>query len=82
MRSATGSQARSAWARLPGGPWEALPDGWTYEWGSHAPCFGLFGVDHERGVRWSGRDSIGDDSAGAYRQMISGLRRGDRSELA
>jgi beta-glucosidase/6-phospho-beta-glucosidase/beta-galactosidase len=59
---------------------------WTladnYEWGSYEPRFGLFGVDRERGVRWSDRDSMGDDSAGAYGRLISGLRRGDRSVLA
>lgn len=59
---------------------------WTladnYEWGSYEPRFGLFGVDRERGVRWSDRDSMGDDSAGAYGRIISGLRSGDRSVLA
>jgi beta-glucosidase len=58
---------------------------WTladnYEWGSYEPRFGLFGVDRERGGRWSDHDSLGDDSAGAYGQIISGLRRGDRSVL-
>jgi beta-glucosidase/6-phospho-beta-glucosidase/beta-galactosidase len=59
---------------------------WTladnYEWGSYEPRFGLFGVDRERGVRWSDDDSMGDDSAGAYGRIISGLRQGDRCVLA
>lgn len=58
---------------------------WTladnYEWGSYAPRFGLFGVDRERGIRWSDKDSMGHDSAAAYRRIIDGLRAGDRSVL-
>jgi beta-glucosidase len=56
---------------------------WTladnYEWGSYEPRFGLFGVDRERGVRWSDTDSFGGDAAGTYRRIIDGLRAGDRS---
>jgi beta-glucosidase len=58
---------------------------WTladnYEWGTYAPRFGLFGVDRERGLRWSDRDSMGQDAAAAYRRIIEGLREGDRSVL-
>lgn len=58
---------------------------WTladnYEWGSYAPRFGLFGVDRDRGGRWSDRDSMGQDAAAAYRRIIEGLREGDRSVL-
>jgi beta-glucosidase/6-phospho-beta-glucosidase/beta-galactosidase len=58
---------------------------WTladnYEWGTYEPRFGIFGVDRERGVRWSERDSMGNDSAAAYRRIIEGLREGDRSVL-
>jgi 6-phospho-beta-galactosidase len=58
---------------------------WTladnYEWGSYEPRFGLYGVDRERGVRWSERDSMGEDAAQTYRRLISGLREGDRSVL-
>ncbi len=54
---------------------------WTlfdnYEWGSYEPRFGLFGVDREGGeVRRLGRDSMGDDAAGAYRDIVSALRSG------
>ena len=51
----------------------------NYEWGSYEPRFGLFGVDRERGVRWSEHDAMGDDAAGAFRRIIEGLRAGDRS---
>ena len=58
---------------------------WTladnYEWGSFEPRFGLYGVDRERGVRWSSVDSLGGDAAGTYRRIVEGLRAGDRSEL-
>lgn len=58
---------------------------WTladnYEWGSYEPRFGLYGVDRERGGRWSPLDSMGHDAAGAYRRIIAGLRAGDRHVL-
>jgi 6-phospho-beta-galactosidase len=58
---------------------------WTladnYEWGTFEPRFGLFGVDRDRGLRWSNLDSMGRDAAGAYRRIIEGLRSGDRSVL-
>jgi len=58
---------------------------WTladnYEWGSYAPRFGIFGMDRERGVRWSDKDSMGDDAAAAYRRIIEALRAGDRSAV-
>ncbi len=56
----------------------------NYEWGSYEPRFGLFGVDRrrgERGMRWLDTDALGDDSAGASRDIIAGLRAGDRSVL-
>ena len=56
----------------------------NYEWGSYQPRFGLYGVDRhrgERGFRWLETDSLGDDAAGTYRRIITGLRAGDRSEL-
>jgi beta-glucosidase len=56
----------------------------NYEWGSYEPRFGLHGVDRHRGehgARWLEVDSMGDDSAAAYRRIIAGLRRGDRSVL-
>lgn len=53
----------------------------NYEWGSYEPRFGLFGVDRERGLAWSQRDSMGGDAAGTYRRLIEGLRAGDRSVL-
>ena len=58
---------------------------WTladcYEWGSYEPRFGLYGIDRERGCRWSDLDSMGVDAAGAYRRLAEGLRAGDRSVL-
>lgn len=54
----------------------------NYEWGSYEPRFGLFGVDRARGLRWSDRDSMGDDAAGAYRRLIEAIRAGDREALA
>ncbi|MDQ4068223.1 MAG: family 1 glycosylhydrolase [Actinomycetota bacterium] len=58
---------------------------WTladcYEWGSYEPRFGLYGVDRERGGRWSDVDSMGGDAAGAYRRLACALRQGDRSLL-
>jgi beta-glucosidase len=58
---------------------------WTladcYEWGSYEPRFGLYGIDRERGCRWSDLDSMGADAAGAYRRLADGLRAGDRSVL-
>ncbi|MGI8808655.1 MAG: family 1 glycosylhydrolase [Acidimicrobiales bacterium] len=58
---------------------------WTladcYEWGSYEPRFGLYGVDRERGARWSDLDSMGADAAGAYRRLAEALRAGDRSVL-
>ncbi len=58
---------------------------WTladcYEWGSYEPRFGLYGVDRDRGGRWSDLDSMGGDAAGAYRRLADGLRAGDRSVL-
>lgn len=64
-----------------GGYWHwTLAD--NYEWGSYEPRFGLYGVDRERGLRWSNLDSMGTDAARAYRRLSSGLRQGDRSVLA
>jgi beta-glucosidase/6-phospho-beta-glucosidase/beta-galactosidase len=63
-----------------GGYWHwTLAD--NYEWGSYEPRFGLYGVDRERGLRWSDLDSMGVDAAGAYRRLANGLRQGDRSVL-
>ncbi|MGO8876090.1 MAG: family 1 glycosylhydrolase [Acidimicrobiales bacterium] len=53
----------------------------NYEWGSYEPRFGLYGVDRERSIRWSECDSMGKDSAGAYRRLVEGLRAGDDSVL-
>ncbi|MGH9078752.1 MAG: family 1 glycosylhydrolase [Acidimicrobiales bacterium] len=57
----------------------------NYEWGSYQPRFGLFGIDRHRGehgTTWLDTDALGDDAAGAYRGIISGLRAGDRSVLS
>jgi hypothetical protein len=69
---------------------EGLPIGaylhWSltdnYEWGSYQPRFGIHGVDRERGAKILPTDSMGRDSAAAYRRLIEGLRAGDRSVLA
>ena len=56
----------------------------NYEWGSYEPRFGLHGIDRHRsghGMRWLETDALGDDSAGAYRDIIAGLRAGDRGVL-
>lgn len=56
----------------------------NYEWGSYEPRFGLFGIDRDRGdgdAAWLDKDSMGDDSASAYGQVVAGLRSGDRSVL-
>jgi beta-glucosidase/6-phospho-beta-glucosidase/beta-galactosidase len=53
----------------------------NYEWGSYEPRFGIHGVDRERNNRVLDTDSMGRDSAGAYRRLIEGLRAGDRSVL-
>ncbi|HXW39499.1 MAG TPA: family 1 glycosylhydrolase [Acidimicrobiales bacterium] len=55
----------------------------NYEWGSYEPCFGLYGLDRRgrSGIEWMATDALGDDSAGVYRDVIAGLRRGDRSVL-
>jgi len=57
---------------------------WTladnYEWGSYEPRFGLYGIARAgHGMEWCDLDSMGDDSAGAYRRIIEGLRAGDRA---
>lgn len=57
----------------------------NYEWGSYEPRLGIFGLDRERGdehgPRWLDLDSGGWDSAGAFRRLVTGLRKGDRSVL-
>ncbi|MGD0594539.1 MAG: family 1 glycosylhydrolase [Acidimicrobiales bacterium] len=54
----------------------------NYEWGSYEPRFGIYGIDRERSCRWDELDSMGKDSAGAYRRIIEGLRAGDTSVLS
>jgi beta-glucosidase/6-phospho-beta-glucosidase/beta-galactosidase len=51
----------------------------NYEWGSYEPRFGLYGIDRERGLRWSKLDSMGADAAATYRRIADGLRAGDTS---
>ncbi len=53
----------------------------NYEWGSYQPRFGIYGVDRERGTRVLDTDATGVDAAGTYRQVIEGVRAGDRSVL-
>jgi beta-glucosidase len=56
----------------------------NYEWGSYEPCFGLHGFDRlgvDDGTGWQEGDALGDDAAGTYRRIITGLRAGDRSSL-
>jgi beta-glucosidase/6-phospho-beta-glucosidase/beta-galactosidase len=52
---------------------------WTlgdnYEWGSYEPRFGIYATErHGDRVTWSDHDSMGDDAAGAYRDLIARLR--------
>jgi beta-glucosidase len=53
----------------------------NYEWGSYEPRFGIHGVDRERNNRVLDTDSMGRDSASAYKRLIEGLRTADRSVL-
>jgi beta-glucosidase len=48
-----------------------LYDNW--EWGSYEPRFGLYATDRPSGRRLP-LDSMGDDAAGAYRDIIAALR--------
>ncbi len=51
----------------------------NYEWGSYEPRFGIFGIDRvrgPRGFRWLDTDAMGQDSAGAYRRIITWARQG------
>ncbi len=51
----------------------------NYEWGTFEPRFGLHGMDRDRagpGRGWMETDAVGDDSPGAYRRIIDGLRSG------
>ena len=50
----------------------------NYEWGSYEPRFGLYGIDRERGLRWSDSDSMGAPAAATYAEIIAGLKAGDR----
>jgi beta-glucosidase/6-phospho-beta-glucosidase/beta-galactosidase len=51
---------------------------WTlydnYEWGSYQPRYGLYAIDRRRGCTRLERDSMGDDSAGAYKAIIDAMR--------
>jgi beta-glucosidase len=82
LRANLGAILEAVEAGVPvGGYWHwSLVD--NYEWGSYEPRFGLYGVDRERGLRWSELDSMGHDAAGAYRDLIAALRAGDRSAFA
>jgi beta-glucosidase/6-phospho-beta-glucosidase/beta-galactosidase len=78
-----------------GGVVEAVDDGlpvtmylhWSlvdnYEWGTYEPRLGLFGMDRRdpKQVHWMDTDAQGDDSAEAFRLLVTGLRQGDRSVL-
>lgn len=56
-----------------GGYWHwTLAD--SYEWGSYEPRYGVFGIDRTRGVHWLERDSMGGDSATAFREAAEKLR--------
>ncbi|MGH9171237.1 MAG: family 1 glycosylhydrolase [Acidimicrobiales bacterium] len=82
LRENLAAMADSIAAGLPiSGYWHwCLAD--NYEWGSYQPRFGIYGVDRERGLKWSELDSMGEDSASAYRRIIEGLRAGDESVLS
>jgi beta-glucosidase len=54
----------------------------NYEWGTYEPRLGLFGMDRSDpsgAVRWMDTDAQGDDAAGAFRQIVAGLKAGDRT---
>ena len=53
----------------------------NYEWGSYEPRFGLYGIDRERGVRWSETDSMGGPAAETFRTLADQLRAGDTSGM-
>jgi len=46
-----------------------------------ATSSGIHGVDRERGAKILATDSMGRDSAGAYRRLIEALRADDRPVL-
>lgn len=59
---------------------------WTmidnYEWGSYEPRFGLYTVDRTHSpVMTRQVDAWGLDAAGAYSELISALRSGDRERM-
>ncbi len=54
----------------------------NYQWGEFESRFGLYGVKRDSGCKFLDVDAMGHDSAGAYRTLTDGLRRGDRSVLA
>lgn len=53
----------------------------NYQWGEYESRFGLYGVARENGTKFLELDSMGHDSAGAYRTLIDALRAGDRTVL-
>jgi beta-glucosidase len=56
----------------------------NYEWGTYQPRFGIFGMErdaHADTARWLDTDAAGDDAAGAFTRLVSGLTAGDRSVL-
>lgn len=82
LRENLGAVAAAVGAGIPvTGYWHwSLAD--NYEWGSYEPRYGIYGVDRERGLRWSDLDSLGGDSAGTYRATIASLRDGGPWDLA
>jgi beta-glucosidase len=56
----------------------------NYEWGTYRPRLGLFGMDRSDpsgAVRWMDTDAQGDDAAGTFGRVVTGLLAGDRSVL-
>lgn len=53
----------------------------NYQWGEYESCFGLYAVKRGEECKYLDHDSMGIDSAGAYRRLADGLRAGDRSVL-
>jgi len=53
----------------------------NYEWGTYEPRFGLFGLDRTDPavVRWMDTDAQGNDAAGEFARVLTGLRAGDRT---
>ncbi len=53
----------------------------NYEWGSFEPRFGLIGIDYENDAKRLAHDSLGEDAAGTFREIIHALQSGSLDDL-